>query len=365
MVTRELITDPVVREVPHRIVLTGGPLAGKSTVMNYLQGAYGDKARFMTEVASMLLTSGYPKPGADVRFSSEWLDYINKTIMPTQVNMENGHLHAAVESRRRAVFFDRGLLDPAAYIEGGKATLQDRYGLDTEAVYDRYSMVIHMQSLASINPSEYERLMGTNPARYDTVEQAQERDTALIEAWKDHPNWVFIGAEGGMDAVIDRVLRVVSPLMDLEIERKFLLGHIPIDAIASAPRRRIEQRYLVSTPNCEVRVRRYDDSLCELCVKDKGAWSRLEWESRIPEQVYQLLVDGGSEGSILKTRYFIPHGGHTLELDVYDKPANLCTLECEFHDERAAEAFVLPAWAHGAVDVTDDPSYKNAALAVA
>jgi CYTH domain-containing protein len=205
--------------------------------------------------------------------------------------------------------------------------------------------------------------MGTNPARYDTVEQAQQRDAALIEAWRDHPNWVFVSAEGGMDAVIDRVLAAVSPLMDLEIERKFLLSHIPIEVIAGATSKRIEQYYLLCGGHAEVRVRRYDGNLCEMCVKDNGTWSRLEWESRIPTQVFDLLVQAYNCPCILKTRYYIPHGESTLELDVYDKPERLCTLECEFHDEKSAREFVLPAWAATATEVTDDPAYKNAALA--
>lgn len=78
MLNQKQINDPIVSQFQHRIVFTGGPLAGKSTIMDYLEGAYGDKARFMTEVASMLLTNGYPKPGSDVMFSEDWLNYINQ-----------------------------------------------------------------------------------------------------------------------------------------------------------------------------------------------------------------------------------------------------------------------------------------------
>lgn len=362
MINLKQLLDPIVNEVPNRIVFTGGPLAGKSTVMEYLEGAYGDKARFMTEVASMLLTSGYPKPGSDVMFSEEWLNYINETIIPTQMAMENGHLHAAAEGNKRAVFFDRGLLDPAAYLPEGHQTMVDRYGMDIKAAYNRYSMVIHMQTLACASIDKYNQLCSTNPARYDTAEMAIERDKSLVEAWKGHPNWIFLPATDSLDSKLDKILKLVNPMLDVEIERKFHLTMVPDGVIAMAPRKKIKQFYILRESNVEMRVRSYDDNLFELCVKDNGTWKRMEWETKMPAQVFNALVADGSLPSVSKTRYYIPHGSSTIELDVYDD-RELCLLECEFSNEIEAKAFVLPDWAVGAHEVTDDPKFKNAALA--
>ncbi|MBS1722682.1 MAG: AAA family ATPase [Armatimonadetes bacterium] len=371
MLNDKQVRDPIVQAVPHRIVFTGGPLGGKSTVMRYLEGAYDQKARFMTEVASMLLMNGYPKPGSDVEFSEAWLDYINETILPTQVAMENGHLHAAAEGKKKVVFFDRGMVDPAAYVPDGKKTLRERYGMDIDLVYSRYTMVIHMQSLACADKEEYERLCSTNPARYDTADMAVERDAALVEAWKDHPNWVFIPADTDLETKLQQVLQAISPLLDVEIERKFLVREVPAELLSGVASSRIEQFYLMRDKNAEVRVRSYDDTLFELCIKDTAGRRRLEWETQMPAQVFHTVIND-SLPSVLKTRYYLPYGPHTLELDVYDElntewdgatSTKLCILECEFPDEKTANAFVLPEWASDALEVTDDPQYKNSALA--
>lgn len=53
-----------------------------------------------------------------------------------------------------------------------------------------------------------------------------------------------------------------------------------------------------------------------------------------------------------------------LEIDSYlDTLDGLYILECEFKSIEAADAFELPPWASGAMEVTYDPRYKNKNLA--
>ena len=55
-------------------------------------------------------------------------------------------------------------------------------------------------------------------------------------------------------------------------------------------------------------------------------------------------------------------GGTYFELDVFEEPDGLVLLEAELGDE--AESVVLPDFlSPGAVEVTGDPSYSNAAIA--
>jgi CYTH domain-containing protein len=325
--------------------------------MEHLQQAYGHKARFMTEVASMLLSSGYPQPGRDLNFSPEWLDYINRVILPTQLHMENGHIHAAETNRFSTVFYDRGLLDPAAYLPEGKLTLQDQYGLNISDIQDRYTMVIHLQSLACVDAELYNKLQGTNASRYDSAETAIQRDEALVEAWKDHPNWQFISAEGGMDSVLQRVWNLIVPLLNVEIERKWRIDcQFPFEE--GLPNERIEQFYAENG----LRFRQKGDKYF-ITSKSGSGTSRFEWEVSIPEQVFLNHISE-EQPYIAKTRYYKSHGDHTLEIDVYDNPKGLITVECEFMSELEAEQYELPEWLQPyAVDVTHDPNYTNAAMA--
>lgn len=65
---------------------------------------------------------------------------------------------------------------------------------------------------------------------------------------------------------------------------------------------------------------------------------------------------------VAKRRYRIPHGVHTIELDVFDEQlAGLVVAEVEFVDAASLAAFEPPAWF--GEEVTDDPRYQNSALA--
>lgn len=63
-----------------------------------------------------------------------------------------------------------------------------------------------------------------------------------------------------------------------------------------------------------------------------------------------------------KTRFRIPHGKHTVEVDVYEGHlAGLLVAEVEFSADEEAASFVPAAWFGR--EVTDDCRYRDQALA--
>jgi CYTH domain-containing protein len=64
----------------------------------------------------------------------------------------------------------------------------------------------------------------------------------------------------------------------------------------------------------------------------------------------------------VKTRYEIPLGERTVEIDFYhDRHEGLIVAEVEFDEEEAAKNFQRPDWLGD--DVTGDPRYSNQLLA--
>ena len=148
---------------------------------------------------------------------------------------------------------------------------------------------------------------------------------------------------------------------DHEIERKFLVTKPPpgLDGYAHE---RVEQGYL-TPPEAEtsIRLRRYGERRL-LTAKQGTGLRRREVEVGITEEQLAALWPLTEGRRLAKTRYQIPHGEHTIELDVYDGAhAGLLVAEVEFDDEAAAEAFAPPAWL--GPDVTGDARYANAHLA--
>ena len=144
----------------------------------------------------------------------------------------------------------------------------------------------------------------------------------------------------------------------MEIERKFLLRHVPLRARLGAGVG-IAQGYLPLGLRLRHKGSRY-----YLTLKGEGTLAREEWETEMPEWAFVLLWPGTAGCRLEKTRYEVPHGPLTLEVDEYHGPlTGLWTLECEFATVEDAAAFTLPGWAADARDVTDDLAYRNASLA--
>jgi adenylate cyclase len=147
----------------------------------------------------------------------------------------------------------------------------------------------------------------------------------------------------------------------IEIERKFVLPALPPRELLGAGVR-IAQLYLPEGPG-EIRVRR-KGAKHFMTAKDDGGLSRKEWEVEIPEWVFEVVRARCAAG-LDKTRYTVREGEHEVLVDEYEGHlSGLVVLEVEFASEERAAAFVLPAWAKEAVEVTHDKRYKNRALAV-
>lgn len=148
--------------------------------------------------------------------------------------------------------------------------------------------------------------------------------------------------------------------MPLEIERKFLV-HTALWRADPARASRYRQGYLCGAPDVVVRVRTAD-SAAFLTVKGATQGiTRLEFEYPIPIADANEMLDALCGGAIIeKTRYRVPFGGRTWEVDVFaGENAGLVLAEVELP---SADAVVeLPPWA--GVEVSDDSRYYNASLA--
>lgn len=143
----------------------------------------------------------------------------------------------------------------------------------------------------------------------------------------------------------------------MEIERKFLVKTLP-ENLEQYPVHQIQQAYLSTDP--VLRIRRWDDAYI-LTYKGSGLLAREEHEFPLTKAAYERLLAKADGTCITKARYCIPFNGYTIELDIFEPPfAPLVLAEVEFSGEEEAMAFQPPAW-FGA-DVTQDPSYTNAAM---
>ena len=148
--------------------------------------------------------------------------------------------------------------------------------------------------------------------------------------------------------------------MGVEIERKFLLGN---DSWRSAVTgsQTIRQGYLAQGEGASVRIRLVDARTALLTVKSvELKRTRSEWEYAVPLADGEELIALCGQQVIEKHRHIVVHRGNAFEVDVFAGAlAGLVVVELELEDETAK--FERPSWL--GEEVTDDPRYRNSALA--
>lgn len=150
----------------------------------------------------------------------------------------------------------------------------------------------------------------------------------------------------------------------MEIEKKYLVKEVPAD-VEKVEKWEIEQCYLCRKPTLRIRKRNDDyiltyksrqmSSVTEsLCVAN-------ELEAPLTKESYEHLKKKADGICIEKTRYRIPYGKYTIELDVFHGVYEGKMLaEVEFETELEAANFVPPEWF--GEDVSGDFHYTNSFL---
>jgi len=187
----------------YRIVLTGGPSAGKTTLLALLTKKYGSAVGIAPEAATILFRGGFPRP---VTFEDRI--HTQRSIFALQRELE---MAAQEKITTGAIFCDRGSLDGGAYYEGG--SLKEfcfAMGSSVERELDRYSTVIHLQTApANCGYTNTE-------VRTETAEEAAALDRRLGEIWSQHPRYVFVPNRGTFIQKLDDALIALKPYMPHE-----------------------------------------------------------------------------------------------------------------------------------------------------
>jgi CYTH domain-containing protein len=150
--------------------------------------------------------------------------------------------------------------------------------------------------------------------------------------------------------------------MSMEIERKFLVDHLPASS-DDMRGERIRQGYLiVAEGGIELRIRQKQDRFYQTIKTGEGL-SRTEIEIELSRGQFDQLWPHTDGRRVGKTRYQVAVGKHTAELDRFEGDlTGLLLVEVEFSSVEDAWRFAPPDWF--GVEVTEDSRYKNKQLAV-
>jgi predicted ATPase len=160
------------RHARKRIVLTGGPGAGKTAVLELVRQEFCAHVQVMPEAAGIVFGGGFPRTG-----SPGWRRGAQRAIFFVQRELES----IGDADNAAIVLCDRGTVDGAAYWPGPDS-FWDSVGTTQAGEMSRYDAVIHLRT--PTNDGGYNH---GNPLRTESAEAAAEIDERLLRIWEAHP----------------------------------------------------------------------------------------------------------------------------------------------------------------------------------
>lgn len=360
-------------QIAGKIVLTGGPCAGKTTALSRIEEELterGYRVIIVSESATELIKAGI-RPFGDNAFH-----YLNfqRLILEYQLDKEKMYERAASmtpEEEKVVLVYDRGVMDNKAYVPKEFHTLVEERELSELELLDNYDMVLHLVTAADGCPEFY--TLENNQARSESVEEAIALDKKTQEAWLGHNRLVVIdnstSFEDKLKRVMDNIYQLTNNPYSIRYQRKYLvdLQNSEFDFGNSLASIEIEQTYLEEDrENYERRLRKRtvgNEKTYYLTVQKKApdGLSKIVTDKKITEKDYlKLLEMSGDSYTIKKTRHTFIHEKQYMKLDVFaDEEFGI--LEVNPID---AESMVnLPSYLRIEKEVTNDHDFDNIVLA--
>lgn len=180
---------------PRRVVVTGGPGAGKTALLELIRQALCQHVRILPESAGVVFGGGFPREDdpACRRAAQRAIYYLQRELEVV------GDAH-----RPAIVLCDRGTVDGVAYWPGEAADFWSSLGTEARLELARYDAVIHLRT-----PPPGRGYNHRNPLRTETPAAAAEIDARILQAWADHPRRFVVESSARF---LDKATRAIAIL---------------------------------------------------------------------------------------------------------------------------------------------------------
>lgn len=178
-----------------RIVLTGGPGAGKTAVLELVRRYFCEHVDVLPESASVLFGGGFRRgTTAAGRAAAQ------RAIFHVQRELETV---ADAEGNAAIILCDRGTVDGLAYWPGPE-DFWGSLGTTREREFLRYGAVIHLRTPPAGGGYDHR-----NPVRIEPAAEAALIDQRIAQAWQGHPRRFLVES---MPDFLDKAHKTVEIL---------------------------------------------------------------------------------------------------------------------------------------------------------
>src|SRR3954469_8530214 len=186
-----------------RVVLTGGPGAGKTVISRRIVADHPDRFILVPEAATQVydaLQTRWDKLDLEGRRD------VQRKIYRLQVDQEN---RTAEQNPGKGLLLDRGTIDGAAYWPDGAEAYWRDLGSTIDRELARYDQIIWMESAAALGSTFYDG-DASNFCRFEDAQGAVESGKLLVKLWGGHRNLKHVGAFADFEEKIAAVKEVLA-----------------------------------------------------------------------------------------------------------------------------------------------------------
>lgn len=183
-----------------RIVLTGGPGAGKTVIARHIAREQPDRFILVPEAATQIydhLQTRWDKLDLPGRRD------VQRRIYKLQREQEDA---LAAKHPQKILLLDRGTIDGAAYWPEGPEDYWRDLGTNIREELNRYDVVIWLETCATLGLYDGDT---SNFCRFEDPAAAIASGKLLLKLWGDHPHLKHVGAFANLD---DKILAVKESL---------------------------------------------------------------------------------------------------------------------------------------------------------
>lgn len=178
-----------------RVVVTGGPGAGKTAVLELARRNLCEHVEVLPEAARIVFGGGFPR----------------RVAIPARRAAQRAIYHVQAELEAMALgredlalaLCDRGTVDGLAYWPGPWDEFLADVGTTLDAELARYAAVIHLRT------PDGARGYHTDMLRIESEREALEIDARLVEVWANHPRRFVIETETDFLVKAERALAII------------------------------------------------------------------------------------------------------------------------------------------------------------
>lgn len=204
---------------PFRVVLTGGPGGGKTTILRYcmrLGEIYGHQLFVANESAMSIKREG-GRSGMKYRSVST---NFQRIVINRQLEVEETIIRKArLLQTHSIVLLDRGIFDSVGYIHVGEyERLLTEKALTVSDVLARYDKVIFLRSAV---PHGFVHTKRFSSTAANQISHIQAVESVIEEHLVQHPNVIFVPVTARIREKLQLVLSVIAPESERSLEISF------------------------------------------------------------------------------------------------------------------------------------------------